>query len=93
MVEFGKRLRRIKLRHSSVDVYRYMCLTSCSAVFMLSYVCGPEGASGAQMAQMLCYNYLKLWCILYAVLACIGDCKAREGLVILCCFLALSLGL
>ena len=38
MVEFGKRLRRIKLRHSSVDVYRYMCLTSCSAVFMLSYV-------------------------------------------------------
>ena len=42
------------------------------------------------MAQMLCYNYLKLWCILYAVLACIGDCKAREGLVILCCFLALN---
>ena len=38
------------------------------------------------MAQMLCYNYLKLWCILYAVLACIGD----EGLVILCCFLALN---
>ena len=34
MVEFGKRLRRIKLRHSSVDVYRYMCLTSCSAVFV-----------------------------------------------------------
>ena len=34
----GTLLRRTKLRHSSVDVYRYMCLTSCSAVFMLSYV-------------------------------------------------------
>ena len=26
MVEFGKRLRGIKFRHSSVDVYRYMCV-------------------------------------------------------------------
>ena len=34
----GTLLRHIKLRHNSVDVYRYMCLTSCSAVFMLSYV-------------------------------------------------------
>ena len=32
MVEFGKRLRRIKLRHSSVDVYRYMCLSSAVCV-------------------------------------------------------------
>ena len=36
------------------------------------------------MAQMLCYNYLKLWCILYAVLACIGDCKARPGMLFSC---------
>ena len=36
------------------------------------------------MAQMLCYNYLKLWCILYAVLACIGDCKARLGMLFSC---------
>ena len=74
MVEFGKRLRRIKLRHSSVDVYRYMCLTSCSAVFVGLKERQDYGAY-------------------YAALACIGDCKAREGLVILCCYLALSLGL
>ena len=36
------------------------------------------------MAQMLCYNYLKLWCILYAVLACIRDCKARPGMLFSC---------
>ena len=85
MVEFGKRLRRIKLRHSSVDVYRYMCLTSCSAMFMLSYVIYRiVGLKERQERKWRkCYNYLKLWCILYAVLACIGDCKAREGLVFL----------
>ena len=36
------------------------------------------------MAQMLCYNHLKLWCVLYAVLACIGDCKARPGMLFSC---------
>ena len=33
------------------------------------------------MAQMLCYSYLKLWCILYA---CVGDCKARPGMLFSC---------